>query len=167
MWSPFARAAASDDPSESYVIRRGDDERTQPGKGDPIMSNIPTVQAMYEAFGRGDVPTILSYLDEDIAWDQDTPSFGLPWYEARQGRAAIPQFFEALANSVDLYKFEPLNFLEGGNQVAGVINVGLEVKRTGKRVEDIEVHLWTFGPSGKVTRFAHVMDRHSQVLAYF
>lgn len=131
------------------------------------MSNIPTVHTIYEAFGRGDVPTILGHLDDDIAWDQDTPHFGLPWYAPRQGIDAIPQFFADLAASVELYKFEPVNFLEGGNQVAVVLNIGLEMKTTAKRVEDIEIHLWTFGPDGKVTRFAHVMDRHSQVLAYF
>ena len=131
------------------------------------MSNIPTVQAIYAAFGQGDVPTILGHLDDDIAWDMDTPSFGLPWYAPRHGIEQIPGFFHDLANSVELYKFEPVNLLEGGNQVATVLQVGLEMRTTGQRVEDIEIHLWTFGPHGKVTRFAHVMDRHSQVLAYF
>ena len=32
------------------------------------MSNIATVQGIYEAFGKGDVPAILAVLADDVAW---------------------------------------------------------------------------------------------------
>jgi ketosteroid isomerase-like protein len=37
-----------------------------------------TVQEIYEAFGRGDVPAILDRLTDDIAWDLDAPGYGVP-----------------------------------------------------------------------------------------
>ena len=40
------------------------------------------------------------------------------------------------------------------------------MKPTGKGVEALEIHLWTFGEDGKVTRFFHCIDRHAFVLAY-
>jgi hypothetical protein len=40
------------------------------------------------------------------------------------------------------------------------------VKATGKPAKVLEIHLWTFGPDGKVTRFLHAVDRHAFVLAY-
>ena len=33
------------------------------------MSNLATVQAIYAAFGRGDVPAILSHLTDGVAWE--------------------------------------------------------------------------------------------------
>ncbi|MEZ5100359.1 MAG: nuclear transport factor 2 family protein [Thermoleophilia bacterium] len=126
--------------------------------------HIETVQAIYGAFARGDVPGILAHLADDVAWDQDTPSWGLPWYEPRAGRDQVPAFFEALLANVELARFEPRNLLAGGDQVAAVISISVVVK--GRQVDDLELHLWTFGDDGKVTRFAHVLDRHAQVAAW-
>ena len=129
--------------------------------------NIQTTQAMYEAFGRGDVPAILEQLADDIIWDHDTPSFGLPWYEPRRGKAEVPGFFGALMDNLVLTTFEPRNFLAGGNQVAVVVRYAMEVKASGRSLpEDTEIHLWTFGDDGKVREFAHVVDRHAQWAAF-
>ena len=32
-------------------------------------TNLGTVSAMYDAFGRGDLDGILSHLSEDVTWD--------------------------------------------------------------------------------------------------
>ena len=34
-----------------------------------MSDNVTTVNKIYEAFGRGDVPSILSCLADDVAWD--------------------------------------------------------------------------------------------------
>jgi ketosteroid isomerase-like protein len=39
------------------------------------MGNLESVQAVYEAFGRGDVPAILGALADDVEWDQDAPGY--------------------------------------------------------------------------------------------
>lgn len=131
------------------------------------MSNVETVQAIYEAFGRGDVPAILAHLADDIVWDHDSPAFGLPWYQPRTGAAEVPGFFGDLMGNVVLTTFEPRNFLVGGDQVAVVVRYAMEVKASGRALaEDTEVHLWTFGADGKVVRFGHVVDKHAQWAAY-
>lgn len=131
---------------------------------DTTTTNVATVQAIYDAFGRGDVASILERLDPDVVWDHDTPSYGVPIYEPRTGRAEVPAFFEALGQHANLYKFEPTNILTGGDQVAVVVQIGVEIN--GRRIEEIEIHLWTFGASGLITRFAHVLDRHATVAAW-
>ena len=129
--------------------------------------NVQTVRTIYEAFGRGDVPAILETLADDIVWDHDTPSFGLPWYQPRNGKAEVPGFFGALMENAVLTTFEPRNFLAGGDEVAVVVRYAMEVKSTGRALpEDTEIHLWTFGADGKIVRFAHVVDRHAQWAAY-
>jgi hypothetical protein len=40
------------------------------------------------------------------------------------------------------------------------------VKSSGRIVEALEIHLWTFGDDGKVSRPFHCIDRHAFVLAY-
>jgi ketosteroid isomerase-like protein len=129
------------------------------------MSNLETVQAIYDAFGRGDVPAILEKLADDVAWDQDAPGYGVPIYEPGTGRDHAARFFQLLQD-LEFHRFEPTNFLTGGNQVAVTINLEAEVKATGRTAEALEIHLWTFGDDGKVSRFFHAIDRHAFVLAY-
>jgi ketosteroid isomerase-like protein len=129
------------------------------------MSNVETVQAIYDAFGRGDVPAILDHLADDVQWDQDAPGYGVPIYEPGVGKEHARRFFEAV-EGLEFSRFEPTNFLVGGDQVAVAINIEAKVKATGNEVEALEIHLWTFGDDGKVSRFFHCIDRHAFVLAY-
>jgi ketosteroid isomerase-like protein len=129
------------------------------------MSNVESVQAIYEAFGRGDIAAILDQLADDVGWDLDAPGYGVPIYEPGVGKEHAKRFFEALGD-LEFLQFEPTNFLSGGDQVAVPINIKVTVKATGKTVEALEVHLWTFGDDGKVSRFFHAIDRHAFVLAY-
>jgi len=129
------------------------------------MGNVETVQAIYEAFGQGDIPSILDKLADDVTWDQHQPDRGTPWLTPRKGRDDVVGFFESLAG-LEITRFEPQNLLEGGNQVAAVIHLEAQVKATGRTVvEEAEVHLWTFGPDGKVVDFKHVVDTHQHVEA--
>jgi ketosteroid isomerase-like protein len=129
------------------------------------MSNVETVQAVYEAFSRGDVQRILEQLADDVEWDQDAPGYGVPIYEPGVGKEHAARFFEAL-HGLEIHRFEPTNFLTGGNQVAVTINIEAEVKATGKKAQALEIHLWTFDEDGRVSRFFHCVDRHAFVLAY-
>jgi uncharacterized protein len=129
------------------------------------MGNVQTVQAIYEAFGRGDVPAILDKLADDVEWDLDAPSYGVPIYEPGVGREHAQRFFELLGD-LEFGRFEPTNFLTGGDQVAVTIDVEATVKATGRTAEALEIHLWTFRDDGKVSRFFHCIDRHAFVHAY-
>jgi hypothetical protein len=128
------------------------------------MSHQATVQGIYEAFGRGDVAAILDNVADDVVWDQDAPAYGIAIYEPGIGKRHVARFFTAL-QELDITRFQPLNILSGGNQVAVPIALEGSVKATGKPVKVLEIHLWSFGPDGKVIRFFHCVDRHAFVLA--
>jgi ketosteroid isomerase-like protein len=120
------------------------------------MSNVDTVKAMYEAFGRGDIPAILDKLDENVEWDTDYDSPAAPWLEPRRGRQNIPGFFEAVA-TIGITKFTPHTFGADGNKVVAVIDI--EADRQGKHyVIPNEGHLWVFNDQGKVTKYQHMTD---------
>jgi hypothetical protein len=89
----------------------------------------------------------------------------VPIFEPGAGKQHAGRFFEALQD-LEFLRFEPTNFMSGGDQVAVPINVTVRVKATGNVVEALEMHLWTFGADGQVTRFFHCIDRHAFVLAY-
>ena len=82
-----------------------------------MSKHIETVQRIYQAFGAGDVATILTHLAKDVAWDQDAPSYGVAIYEPGSGHEHVLRFFQALG-AVEFLRFEPKNFLSGGAQVA-------------------------------------------------
>ena len=54
---------------------------------------IQTVQKIYEAFGRGDVATILDQLTDDVDWASEASSTAAPWYGVHKGKGEVPDFF--------------------------------------------------------------------------
>jgi uncharacterized protein len=129
------------------------------------MSNVPAVQGIYTAFGKGDIPAILAHLSEDIEWEYGTPIAGVPWLQPRRGRAHVPKFFESL-NALQFQKFQPRIFLESGNVVVALIDLAVIVKATGRPiVEEDEAHIWHFDGEGRVARFCHKVDTHQHCLA--
>jgi ketosteroid isomerase-like protein len=123
-----------------------------------------TVEAIYAAFGRGDMETILGALSEHVEWEHDAVDHGIPWLTPRQGRAEVAGFFEAL-RALEIRRFEPKRILAESNVVVAVIHVGITVRATGRAINDVELHLWTFDAQGKVVRFRHIVDTHQHWLA--
>jgi uncharacterized protein len=129
------------------------------------LAHIDTVQKMYDAFGRGDVPAILEHLADDVQWEYGVTSTDVPWLQPRRGPAEVARFFEALS-ALDFHKFQPKEFLAAGHLVVVLFDLEVTVRATGKRiVEDDEVHIWYFNEGGKVARFRHRVDTHQHLMA--
>ena len=134
------------------------------------MSNLATVQSIYEAFGKGDVPSILDTLADDVEWeswsDNSAVKAGVPWMQPLSGKANVAKFFE-VAGQMDIKDLQILGFMEGGNQVAVefVLEAGLPTFGGG-HYRDEEVHLWTFNDAGKVTRLRHYTDTAKHIAAF-
>lgn len=131
------------------------------------MSNAKTVQEIYAAFGRGDIPAILSRLSPDVDWEYGQQGkTGVPWLQPRKGRDAVGGFFESLG-ALDFQKFQPKEIIEGPNVVIALIDIDLKVKSNGNPiVEEDEIHLWRFNDRGEVVRFRHGSDTHAHQAAY-
>ena len=72
------------------------------------------MQAIYQAFGRGDVATILERLDDAVEWETTVPMSDVPWLQARRRKANIVGFFESLA-PLKITRFEPHTIFDGGS----------------------------------------------------
>jgi quercetin dioxygenase-like cupin family protein len=113
---------------------------------------------MYEAFGRGDVGSILDHLADDVEWDVGKRDTGLPYLRERRGIEEVAGFFADLAANLELTRFEPEALCDGGSVVAvPVVHAGRAIGG-GEVPPTQEVHLWRFGPDGKVTSFEHILD---------
>lgn len=127
------------------------------------MSHIPTIRAIYEAFGNGDLAGVLALMTDDIAWEPELTDYGLPWLKPGRGKDHVAAFFAALGTSMEFRGLEPVNWLEGGDQVAVVVRVDASVN--GVALPGYEVHLWTVDASGKASALSHFVDTHGHVVA--
>lgn len=121
---------------------------------------IETVQTMYAAFNRGDVPTILAQLAEDVRWEhwpERNPQVeAVPWFTPRTGRQQVLGFFQELAK-MQFHRFEVHSLLANERQVACCLTVDITYAN-GQRIADQEMHLFTFNPAGQVSEFRHFFD---------
>jgi len=128
---------------------------------------LSTVQAIYTAFGSGDIPAILERLDDEVrweAWENNTAqASGVPWLRGGVGKAAAAAFFQVVGE-FKFQDFQVLGLTASESQVAAEVLVDAIVPG-GKRLRDEEVHLWNVNEAGKVTRFRHYTDTAKHIAA--
>jgi ketosteroid isomerase-like protein len=133
------------------------------------MSNEETVGKIYEAFGRGDVGFILDQLADDVAFeswsDNSSQAAGVPWMTPRTGPAGVAEFFTYVGTQMEIADFQVLDVLAGERQVGVEVLIEAKVSATGGSYRDEELHLWTFGEDGKVTRMRHYTDTAKHIAA--
>src|SRR3954463_4435618 len=132
-----------------------------------MSDHVQTVQAIYEAFGRGDVPAILERLAPDVAWEAWPDNFaqrgGGPYPPPRPGRGEAAGFFAELAGMTVL-DFAVLDIIGSGRQLVAEVRASFALPNQG-RFADEELHLWTFDASGRVSRFRHYCDTAKHLAA--
>jgi uncharacterized protein len=124
---------------------------------------VSTIQAIYEAFGRGDVATILARVRPDTHWDFAGGSPEVAWHLPVNGATELPGFFKALSDNVAIERFEPREFVHCGPHVMVDVHIAYVVRKTGVRVEMDQIHWWTLD-DGKILRLRHYEDT-AQVVA--
>ena len=129
------------------------------------MTPIETAQQIYAAFGRGDVPTILAHLAEDVDWEYGAFPNPVPWLQARRGRAGAAEFFQSLA-ALEFTHFQPLKIFGDADTAVALCRVEAIVRATGKRCVEVgEVHVFEFNAQGQVQRFRHAADTWQHAMA--
>jgi ketosteroid isomerase-like protein len=133
----------------------------------PGSANLATVAEIYEAFGRGDVDTILGHMSPHVAWESWSEHTGqradVPWMRPRTGPDGVAQFFGEVAK-LQIHDFRVLDMLAGERQVAVEVYIDAETPE-GRRYADEELHLWSFDGEGKVVRMRHYTDTAKHIAA--
>ena len=121
------------------------------------MDHAKTIQAIYEAFGRGDLKAILERVTDDTSWGFNGARSEVPWHGPYRGKQELPRFFEALGAGMDISRFEPRRLWAQGDDVIAHIAIAYTVKKTGKKVDQEQLHWWSMR-DGKVARMVHFED---------
>lgn len=131
-------------------------------------NHLEVITTIYEAFGKGDVPTILEQMADDVQWEQwadnSAQRAGVPWLAPRSGKAGVLAFFQILGG-MPVKEFQILSMMAGGNQVAVEFVIEVDVSTISGHYRDEEIHLWTLNDQGKVTRLRHYTDTAKHIAA--
>jgi len=121
--------------------------------------NAKLVQDAYEAFGRGDIPTVLEAFDENVAWH--VPDV-VPHGRTVTGREEVAGFFQNLAATWDDFGVEVDDVTMSGDRAyaRGRANGTYRGERTGYGF----VHAWTLS-DGVCVRFDEYVDPAPELVA--
>ena len=119
--------------------------------------NKQIVLDMYDAFGRGDVDSIVNRVTDDVRWiSYYGPS--VPWGGDHSGKQNVGGFFHSLYESVDVLAFDIHSHIGEGDMVVTTGNFACRSKSTGREGETKWVFVWKL-TDGNVTSYEHYHER--------
>ena len=119
------------------------------------MSNLKLVQSVYDAFGKGDIPTVLGSLSPEVQW---TEAEGFPYGGTYVGPAAVLEgVFMRLGTEWEGFSAMPEEFIDGGETVVALGKYGGTYKATGKSFQANFAHVWKVR-EGQAVRFIQYVD---------
>ena len=119
--------------------------------------NVAIVRALYEAFGKGDIPGVLGKFDQKIEW-REAENFIYADRNPYIGANAILEgvFLRFVSEWPD-FKVSPESIIDAGEQVVTLGTYSGTHKKTGKSVRAQMVHVWNMS-DGKAVRFQQYTD---------
>jgi ketosteroid isomerase-like protein len=129
-----------------------------------------TVLDMYAAFGRGDIGAVLAAIAENVDWGLDPASpvvAAVPWLARVTTKAEVgSRYFGGVGGDLEWHAFEPLAVGQDGDQVVTALRVHFTVKATGKTVDELEAHHFTFGDDGRIVRYRPILGTEAFIAAF-
>ncbi len=124
------------------------------------MQGARVVSAVYEAFGRGDVPGVLEQLHTAVEWSlAEGPPYS-PAGDAWVGHQAVVQNFFARAGADwENFAVAVRDLHDAGHVVVAEVRYSGTFGSTRRRLDAQGCHVWTV-EDGKVTRFQLYVDTH-------
>ena len=126
-------------------------------------ANVALVQSIYQEFGRGDIPAVMSHLDPEADLSFEGPS-AIPWAGNWHGGEGWGKFFQTLGDNLDDIRVTMEPFAAQGDNVVAAGRYQGRVKQTGQRIDSPLVHLWTIR-NGLVVRCQELTNTASEAAA--
>jgi ketosteroid isomerase-like protein len=126
--------------------------------------SIEVVKQLFEAFGEGDLPGILSLVSEDCQWDHRGP-YAVPIGKLFVGPEGVGEFFKVLSDTQETLEFEAREFFGSGNRVVVLGYQRFRVIETGKEWASDYAMAWTL-EDGLVTHWRPIHDMGAEAVAH-
>jgi ketosteroid isomerase-like protein len=119
--------------------------------------HVNTVRGMYDAFGRGDIPTVLAALDPRVEW-WEAENFIYADNNPYVGPDAVLQgVFMRIAGDWEGFAVSPEGVLDAGDTAIGYGHYIGTYKGNGRNVRAQFAHFFTFR-DGKIIKFQQYTD---------
>ena len=119
--------------------------------------NVALVQAIYAAFGAGDVPGVVSRMSPDIVWNE---AENFPYADRNPylgPEAILTGVFARLGTEWDGFAAIPDEYLDAGDAVVVLGRYHGTFKATGRALDAQLVHVWRV-EDGKAVAFQQYTD---------
>ena len=119
---------------------------------------VSTVRRFYDALGRGDVPAVLSLLDEQVEWTEAErfPYYAGTWHGPQ---AVLDNLLVPLSGDWDGFSAKAHEFIAEGDRVVSLGTYSGTFKKTGRSFLAAFAHIWTVR-GDKLVRF----DMHTDTV---
>jgi len=120
-----------------------------------MSNNADIIRNVYDAFGKGDIPTVLGSMDPNVEWRE---ADGFPYAGTYVGPDAVLQgVFMRLGSEWDGFRAEPDEVLDAGDTVVGLGYYSGRYKATGKEFRAQFAHVFKLR-DGKIVKFQQYTD---------
>ena len=119
--------------------------------------NVELMRGLYEAFGRGEVETVLQSMDEGIEWHEAENFLYADRSPYVGPQAVLEGVFARLGEDWEYFEVRPDELLDAGDRVVALGHYSAKHNATGKEVRPHFAHVWTLR-DGKVTSFHQYTD---------
>lgn len=126
--------------------------------------NVQTVQQVYAAWQRGDIPAVLDAFTDDIAWLMPGPSEIVPHAGTYRGREQMAQYFAVLSETLEFEQYELAEFVAQGEKVVVLGRSRGRARATGNSFADNYAHYFELR-GGKIARMRYYSDTAAIVAA--
>lgn len=119
------------------------------------MSNLDKIKTVYDAFAKGDIPSVLEVLSADIEW---TEAEGFPYGGTYHGpRGVLEGVFMRLGSEWEGFAAVPHEFIDGGDTIVALGKYSGVYKATNKSFQADFAHVWKLR-EGRAVRFVQYVD---------
>jgi ketosteroid isomerase-like protein len=119
--------------------------------------NVQIVRGLYEAFGRGDVPTVLGQMDQSIEWNEAENFIYADRNPYIGPQAVLEGVFMRLGSDWEGFTVTPEEWLDAGDRIVVLGTYSGTHKTSGWRVRAQFAHIWSVRES-RVVRFQQYTD---------
>ncbi len=121
-------------------------------------NNLAVIQGAYDAFSKGDVPSVLAALDANVVWNEAEGNAYADGNPYKGPDAVLKGVFERIGADYEYFNLSDIKLHEvSNNQVFATMRYNGKLKKNSAIIDAQAAHFWTL-KDGKVTAFQQYVD---------